>query len=135
MDTKPFQIYYSGPEKGQKTWDHPTLGPLPADWKLCHVVVDKKTGTREPRYWNEKTKKTTTENPRFHAETLKSRQDSKSGDVQTRIATSMMKNSPGLMEKLQRAEIGTDSSLRDQYECVHVIDSGAGTANAIGGSK
>ena len=95
-------------------------------------MVDKKTGKREPRYWNAKTNKATKENPRFLADTLKARQAQKTASIESRVGSSIVKNKPGLMEKLHRADIGTDPALRDQYEIIHTIDDGKG---GIGGSK
>jgi hypothetical protein len=90
-------------------------------------------GEDEPQYYNTLTKEVIREDPRYHPDTLKARRNSNTATTQeTRIASSIVKNSPGLMSKLKRAPVSNSISLRDHYEIVHAIDDGEG---GLGASK
>lgn len=127
----PFQIYFINVKGGGSVWEHPTLGPLPDPWQFC--LLKNEHGEAEPQYYNTVTQEIIKEDPRYHPDTLKARRNSKTAMTnEARIASSIVKNSPGLMSKLKRVPVGTNVSLRDHYERVHTIDPGDGT---IGASK
>lgn len=125
-----YRVFYKKESTGDQTFIHPTLGELPKPWRL-RMKIDERHGVASVLYVNCNTGGTSTQDPRFMLENIKSQ--SRSVDQELSIAASLVLNSSKYdISKFARSPI-QDHSIRHQFQIIHTIDPGDGTIGGMNG--
>jgi hypothetical protein len=124
------RFYFENPETRKTHYAHPTLGNLPKPWilRLCSEA----DGKRRPRYYNQETGKSTTENPRVSNQVLRAHNNSRSeNDLKTTASFSKMKKGMTL-DSMKRQPI-LKVNFRHKYDILKALDPGDGTVGGMNG--